>query len=185
MILNDLLAPTYRNLLTTLSSWLDKAVENAGDDAILSARLAEDMFPLSTQIRFACVQALEGVSRLSGSDLPDSVAALLNEGRNAVEAPGTVRDAQARIRETLAYVDSVAAEQTGLDAYAAIAHELPNGMIFDLTADQYARDWAIPQFYFHLMAAYAILRGQGVPLGKIDYVAHMLPFLREGTAPQA
>ena len=55
----------------------------------------------------------------------------------------------------------------------------------DLTAEKYARDWAIPQFYFHLMAAYAILRGQGVPLGKIDYVAHMLPFLREGTATQA
>jgi hypothetical protein len=42
----------------------------------------------------------------------------------------------------------------------------------------------MPQFYFHLMAAYAILRSRGVPLGKIDYVAHMLPFLREGTMPQ-
>ena len=185
MILNDLLAPTYRNLLTALSQWLDKAVENAGGDAILSARLADDMFPLATQIRFACVQALEGVSRSSGADLPDSVSTLLDEGRNAGEAPGTIRDAQARIRETLATVDSMVETQSGLEASAAIAHELPNGMIFDLTAEQYARDWAIPQFYFHLMAAYAILRGEGVPLGKIDYVAHMLPFLREGTAPQA
>ena len=185
MILNDLLAPTYRNLLTALSHWLDKAVENAGGDAILSARLADDMFPLATQIRFACVQALEGVSRSSGVDLPDSVSTLLDEGRNAGEAPGTIRDAQARIRETLATVDSMFETQSGLEASAQIAHELPNGMIFDLTAEQYVRDWAIPQFYFHLMAAYAILRGQGVPLGKIDYVAHMLPFLREGTAPQA
>ena len=184
MIFNDLLAPTYRNLLTSLSHWLDKAVENAGGDAILSARLADDMFPLATQIRFACVQALEGVSRLNGADLPDAVTILLDEGRDAGEAPGTIRDAQARIRETLATVDSMAELQSGLEASAAIAHELPNGMIFDLTAEQYARDWAIPQFYFHLLAAYAILRGQGVPLGKIDYVAHMLPFLREGTAPQ-
>ena len=184
MILNDLLASTYRNLLTALSHWLDKAVENAGGDAILSARLADDMFPLATQIRFACVQALEGVSRLSSADLPDSVTTLLDEGRNAGEAPGTIRDAQARIRETLATVDSMVETQSSLEASAAIAHELPNGMIFDLTAEQYARDWAIPQFYFHLMAAYTILRGEGVPLGKIDYVAHMLPFLREGTAPQ-
>ena len=117
--------------------------------------------------------------------MPDSVSTLLDEGRNAGEAPGTIRDAQARIRETLATVDSMVETRSRLEASAAIAHELPNGMIFDLTAEQYARDWAIPQFYFHLMAAYAILRGEGVPLGKIDYVAHMLPFLREGTAPQA
>ena len=173
MILNDLLAPTYRNLLTALSQWLDKAVENAGGDAILSARLADDMFPLATQIRFACVQALEGVSRSSGADLPDSVSTLLDEGRNAGEAPGTIRDAQARIRETLATVDSMVETQSGLEASAAIAHELPNGMIFDLTAEQYARDWAIPQFYFHLMAAYAILRGEGVPLGKMDFLGQM------------
>ncbi|MCH2486903.1 MAG: DUF1993 family protein, partial [Erythrobacter sp.] len=73
MLLNDLLAPTYRNLLTALSAWLDKAVESSGD-AVLSVRLADDMFPLATQIRFACVQALEGVARLSGAALPDSVS---------------------------------------------------------------------------------------------------------------
>ena len=184
MLLNDLLAPTYRNLLTALSAWLDKAVESSGD-AVLSVRLADDMFPLATQIRFACVQALEGVARLSGAALPDSVSVLLEEGRHGGEAPGTIADAQARIRETLAEVDRIANGGLGLEASAAIAHELPNGMIFDLTAEQYARDWAIPQFYFHLMAAYAILRSEGIPLGKIDYVAHMLPFLREGTMPEA
>lgn len=176
----DLLAPTYTNLLTALSAWLDKA----GGDAVLSIRLADDMFPLSTQVRFACVQALEGMSRVTGADLPDRVAVLLDEGRNAGEAPGTIPEAQARIREALAEVDRMAKVAPVLDGSAAIAHDLPNGMIFDLTADQYARDWAIPQFYFHLMAAYAILRAEGVPLGKIDYVAHMLPFLREGTMPQ-
>ena len=44
-------------------------------------------------------------------------------------------------------------------------------MIFDLSAEQYVRDWALPQFYFHLMIAYAVLRAQGVALGKADYVA--------------
>jgi hypothetical protein len=46
------------------------------------------------------------------------------------------------------------------------------------------RDWALSQFYFHLMAAYAILRAQGVALGKADYVAHLFPHIRPGTMPQ-
>jgi hypothetical protein len=58
------------------------------------------------------------------------------------------------------------------------------GMIFDLTAEQYARDWALPQFYFHVMIAYAILRAEGVDLGKADYVAHMFAYLRPGTMPR-
>ncbi len=65
-----------------------------------------------------------------------------------------------------------------------LAHEIPNGMIFDLTAEQYARDWALPQFYFHVMAAYAILRNQGVDLGKADYVAHMFQYIRPETMPK-
>ena len=50
-------------------------------------------------------------------------------------------------------------------------------MTFDLTATQYVRDWVLAQFYFHVMKTYAILRANGVPLGKGDYVAHLLPFL--------
>ena len=64
-----------------------------------------------------------------------------------------------------------------------IAHALPNGMIFDLTAEQYARDWALPQFYFHLMIAYAILRNRKVELGKADYIPHMFAYLRPDTLP--
>jgi hypothetical protein len=56
-------------------------------------------------------------------------------------------------------------------------------MIFDLTAEQYARDWTLPQFYFHLMIAYSILRSAGVNLGKADYVTHMFACLRPGTIP--
>ena len=66
-----------------------------------------------------------------------------------------------------------------------IAHELPTGMIFDMTREQYVRDWALPQVAFHQMIAYAILRQAGVPLGKVDYVPHMFGYLRPGTAPTA
>lgn len=53
---------------------------------------------------------------------------------------------------------------------------------FDLNGEGYARDWALPQFYFHIMAAYAILRHQGIALGKADYSAHMFAYLRRGAA---
>ena len=56
-------------------------------------------------------------------------------------------------------------------------------MIFDMTCEQYIRDWALPQVAFHQMIAYAILRQAGVPLGKVDYVPHMFAYLRPGTAP--
>lgn len=75
----------------------------------------------------------------------------------------------------MAAVAAAAAEMPGVDPAAPIAHALPQGMVFDLTAAQYARDWALPQFYFHVMTAYAILRAQGVELGKADYVAQNAP----------
>jgi hypothetical protein len=185
MTLPDLLFPTYLQLLTALSSWLAKAETPDGEaEALPAARLAPDMFPLATQVRFACVQAQEGVHRLSGQDFPPAMEDLLNEARNAVARPGTIADARARIEETLAIVRAVAAQALDVDPASPIAHALPNGMIFDLTAEQYARDWALPQFYFHVMAAYAILRAQGMELGKVDYVAHMFAYLRPGSMPQ-
>ena len=92
-------------------------------------------------------------------------------------------EALARIDETVALVEALASEAIDVDPQTPIAHALPQGMIFDLTAEQYVRDWAIPQFYFHVMAAYAILRSKGVELGKVDYVSHMLGYLRPGTVP--
>ena len=150
---------------------------------LLSARLAPDMFPLATQIRFACVQAQEAPLRLLGQSL-EPLDALLDEGRNAGDRPGTLADARARIDEALAFLDSLPAD--ALDAAPAdapIALTLPMGMTFDLTREQFARDWALGQFYFHVMAAYAILRAEGVAIGKADYVPHMFAYLRPGTVP--
>lgn len=185
MTLPDVLMPTYVQMLGALATWLSKAEaqQSGGADTLLAARLAPDMFPLSTQVRFACVQALEGVFRLRGEPLPDTVAILLDEGRNAGALPGSMAEARARITETVAMVEAAAADTFAIDPATAIAHTLPQGMVFDLTAEQYARDWALPQFYFHVMVAYAILRAQGVELGKADYVAHMFAYLRPGTLP--
>ncbi len=182
----DLLAPTYTQMLGALSAWLGKAAGQFSDtaDDLLAARLAPDMFPLATQVRFACVQALEGMHRLKGADLPDAVNILLEEGREAGDRPGRIADAQRRIAETLQTVASMACQTGETDPQRPLAHALPNGMVFDFTAATYARDWAIGQFYFHVMTAYAILRHRGVALGKADYVGHLLPLVRPEALPQ-
>lgn len=187
MTLTDLLAPTYLNMLGALSGWLDKTAQGRDDDGtpLMRARLAPDMFPLATQVRFACVQAQEGMYRLRDEAFPSSIDTLLDEGRNAAEHPGTIADARARIAETVALVETLRSTTPTPDPDRPVAHALPMGMIFDMTAQGYARDWAIPQFYFHVMTAYAILRAEGVPLGKADYVAHMFAYLRPGTMPNA
>ena len=50
-----------------------------------------------------------------------------------------------------------------------------------MRADEYVRDWALPQYYFHVTAAYAILRKAGLELGKIDYVPYMMRYMRQPT----
>lgn len=187
MSLTKLLVPTYTQMLKALSGWLKKAeaqMPKAKAEVLLSAHLAPDMFPLSTQIRFVCLQAQEAVFRLRGEAFPESLDELVNEGRNAGEQPGSLSDAQARIDEAIALLDGLAPNALDTDPDKSIAHELPGGMVFDLTAEQYARDWALAQFYFHLMTAYAILRSEEVELGKTDYIPHMLTYLRPETMPK-
>lgn len=119
MSLTRLLVPTYTQLLRALSGWLKKAqaqIPEADAEALLSARLAPDMFPLSTQVRFACVQAQEAVFRLQGKPFPESINELLEEGRHAGERPGSLADAQARIDQTIALLDDLTPD--ALDAKA-------------------------------------------------------------------
>lgn len=187
MTLTQLLVPSYMQMLRTFSGWLSKVQDQlpkAEAEALLSARLAPDMFPLSTQVRFACVQAQEAIFRLRGEALPESINELLEEGRNAGERPGSLADAKTRIDETMAMLEALAPDALDANSGKPMAHELPNGMVLDLSAEQYARDWSLAQFYFHVMTAYSILRSEKVELGKADYVAHMLPYIRPETYPK-
>lgn len=187
MSLTNLLIPTYTNMLKALSGWLIKAQEQipkADAEALLSARLAPNMFPLSTQVRFACVQAQEAIFRLKEEAFPKSIDELLEEGQNAGQRPGSLADAQARIDETIALLEGLSPDALDVNADKPVVHELPDGMILDLTVEQYVRDWTLAQFYFHLMTAYSILRSEKIELGKADYVAHMFPYIRPETAPK-
>lgn len=191
MSLTNFLVPTYTQMLQSLSGWLAKAQEQVPEaeaEALLAKRLAPDMLPLSSQVRFACLQAQEATFRLRGEPFPDVLNALAREGRNAGEQPGSLSDAQSRISEALSVLGDLEADALdsgALDSGAqrSIALELPNGMIFDMNGEQYARDWALAQFYFHIVTAYAILRSQNIELGKADYVQHVFSYLRPGTMP--
>lgn len=178
-MLYDMTVPAYRNGLHALSAQLDKALAWGADNGVgelqlIVARLAPDMFPLASQVRFSCLQAIQPPTRLGATGAP----ALIDD---ATDFAGL----QAQIAATLTWLDTV--DPAALDASPdrAVSFDLPNGMTFDMTARAYVRDWAQPQFYFHLVAAYSILRHMGVPLGKADYVGYMLAYLRPGTAPTA
>ena len=185
MTITELLVPTYKQMLQALSGWLRKAKETSADaDALMGARLAPDMFALTTQVRFACIQAHEGVYRLRGEARPPVIDALHKEGAEGGEQPGTVDAALARIDEALAVLDALPADALDAGAKKPLGLELPVGLAFDFDGERYARDWALPQFYLHLNMAYAILRSQGVAIGKADYVPHMFAYLRPGTGPK-
>ncbi|MBS9477513.1 DUF1993 domain-containing protein [Ancylobacter radicis] len=180
MSLSSLLLPTYRQMLTTLLALLDKAEQQMPEraEALLAARLAPDMFPLASQIRFSAFQAQEATYRLRGEAIPAGLAAVAAEGRAAGDTPGSLAEARARLREALSRLEALSAGALDDGASLPIALELPGGIAFDLTGEQYARDWALPQFYFHVVTAYAILRHEGVAIGKADYVPHMFAYLR-------
>ena len=177
--LYDFVIPAYINGLRALSAQLGKALDwgeqnGVGELQFIAARLAPDMFPLAAQVRFSCTQAIQGSIRLGAADAPEL-------GEDATDFAGL----QAQIATALAWLGAIDPAALEGDADRAVGFDLPNGMAFDMTAATYARDWAQPQFYFHLVTAYGILRHMGVPLGKADYVNYMMQYLRPGTAPAA
>lgn len=178
-MLYDLTVPAYQNGLKALSAELSRArawgEENGiGELQFAVARLAPDMFPLAAQVRSTCRQAAQPLARLGVENVPEFA-----------DDASDFAAMQGQIAAALAFLDTVEPAALGDDGDRAVSFDLPNGMIFDMTAFEYLRDWAQPQFYFHRVAAYAVLRHMGVPLGKADYVGYITRHLRPGTAPAA
>ncbi|MGB7407650.1 MAG: DUF1993 domain-containing protein [Pontixanthobacter sp.] len=168
MNLYTTIVPAYRDMLTAMTGMLDKAQAHGGD-ALLKARIADDMHPLSVQIRFVTNMPGEAMAKLAGDPM------VKWEDDN----PETLDEAKDRLEKVDAAFAAIDANSFVLPD-APIALNLPNGMAFEMTAAEYVRDWALPQFYFHVTAAYMILRNQGVPLGKADYVPHMRRYATAG-----
>ncbi len=153
---------TFDQLLGTLDHLLGKAAASDQGDAMLQARLAPDMLPLATQVRFCTQQVFNTLNRAYGGS---------HSGLDTDHA--TIAAARAHLAEVRALI-AAGRKAAPLAEEAMVEFDLPNGMGFALTVSDYVRDWAMPQFHFHLMIAYAILRQAGLPIGKIDYMGYMM-----------
>jgi len=164
--------PCFAQMLRSLTTLLIKGEERAqalGFDPqnLLDARLAPDMHTLARQVEFTCTQAQEALCRLTQQALP------------RLATPASMREARVLIENTLELL--AATDHAAIDAGAEqpVSITLAGGLTFDMTGQEYAVNWATPQFYFHLVTAYNILRHNGVPLGKAEYVQHMFAYARQ------
>lgn len=130
----------------------------AVDPGLISARLAPDMLPLSGQVQRASDTAKGCVARLSGADNP-----------GFADDEKSFADLYARIEKTVDFIKSVPASR--IDGSETRQVELKaGGKIFEFTGLDYLQRHAIPNFYFHITTAYAILRHEGVAIGKRDFL---------------
>jgi hypothetical protein len=161
--LYDLTVPVFIRTLGIMSKFLERgrayAAEKGIDEAeFLTARLYEDMAPLTAQI-----QRVSDTSKLFAV----RVGAVENVPMEDNEA--SFADLQARLTKTIDFLKSVPADAiNGKEAASVIVKFGSNEVPF--TGLSYAQGFAIPNFYFHVTTAYAILRMKGVPVGKLDYL---------------
>ena len=155
--------PGFIRTLENLSLILDKAAKHAEakkiDPSIFTgARLAPDMFPLTRQIQIA-TDGVKGVAaRLAGIDIP-----------SFADTETTFPELKERIAKTIAFLKSVTAAQ--IDGSEEKAIEVKYGEnTRKFVGQPYLLNFVIPNFYFHTSIAYAILRSQGVELGKMDFL---------------
>lgn len=156
-------APLYLRMLGNLDQLLEKAEANAkerGFDAnlLVTSRLAPDMKPLSAQIQFASDTSKGTIARLSGGTAPAMA-----------DTETTIADLRKRIANTIDYIKSVPASAIDGSEDREVILKFPNGEMKFKGID-FLTTFAIPNFMFHVTTAYAILRHNGVPLGKQDFL---------------
>ena len=172
MNLADFTLTSFEQMLGTFDHLLAKAQADPRGEALMGEKLTDDMYPLATQVRFTTHQVVNTLNRLTGTTLPTQ------DSDHA-----TIAEARAHIAETRELIRN-ARPKAFVANDTPVTFDLPNGMAFEMTAAEYVRDWSLPQFYFHLMTAYAILRSEKVELGKADYVTHMFQHIRPETMPK-
>lgn len=157
-------APLFVNSLKDMSAWLDKAAAHGSEAELIAARLAPDMHALPAQFQIASDAAKSAVARLTGIEAPAMT-----------DTEASFAQLRERCARTIAFIESVdpAAYEGGEDRQVIL--KFPNGMGFDFTGRAFLTGFALPNFFFHVTAAYAILRAAGVPLGKPDFLQHLGP----------
>lgn len=163
----ELTVVQFSKALNNLNEILDKGAAHAEakkfDVAVLlNSRLAPDQFNLIRQVQIACDTAKLGVARLTGKVESAPVHA---------DTEATLPELKARIQAVLDYLSGFKPEDFAGAAECHISQPRWEGKY--LTGTEFAIQYAIPNIYFHITTAYAILRHNGVDLGKKDYLGSM------------
>lgn len=157
--------PQFSKMLKNLDGILMKAAAHADSkkfdfEVLMNSRLAPDQFHFTRQIQIACDSAKLCVARLSGREAPKHD-----------DQEKTLSDLRKRIQETVAYMATVQSKDFAGWEEKKITQPRWEGKY--LTGQEYLLQHAIPNFYFHLTTAYALLRHNGVDIGKKDYLGEM------------
>lgn len=162
----DLIQSLFQSRLATLEHLLKSSQAHFCDDeSFLQNRIAADMFPFGTQIAFTCNQPRNFALWCDGkpaNNLDPDVTSLVQ----AYEYIANTNELLLSIN----IEDTMLAEMTRID--------LGQNLYIELTGIAYVNEFLIPNFYFHLVTAYDILRMAGVPIGKRDYMMHLMPLVR-------
>ena len=156
-------APRFAAMLRNLSTLLDKAeahctAKKIDPSALTTFRLYPDMFPLTRQVQIACDTAKGAVARLAGADIPKHE-----------DTEQTFGDLKARIAKTVDFIESLKAERIDGSEDKEIVLAMRSGER-RFKCMHYLLGHAYPNFYFHVTTAYAILRHNGVEIGKRDFI---------------
>jgi uncharacterized protein len=156
----DLLADALANLSHVLEKGHAYATARKFDPAVLlGSRLAPDMFPLTRQVQIASDTSKYGVSRLAGIEAP-----------KFDDKEQTVEELRARIARTIDFIKSVPA--SALEGSEDRLIKVPlRDRTLQFNGLEYLVRWVIPNAFFHITTAYAILRHNGVELGKNDFLS--------------
>ena len=155
--------PVFLRALANLSAILRKAEAHAAARKIdpvvfVNARLAPDMFTLSRQVQSASDSAKGCAARLAGMEVP-----------RWEDTEASLPELQARIAKTVAFLQAVSPELIAGSEERKVVLKL-RGQDVNFSGQAYLLSFALPNFYFHVVTAYDILRHNGVEIGKIDYL---------------
>jgi len=155
----------FAKMLRNLDRWLERGVAYARDkqfepEVLVQARLAPDQYALVRQVQSACDAAKYAAAYLSGGQAPSHP-----------DTETTMDQLRARIATCVAYLESVPAAAYAGAAERRVAPPWLQGKWF--VGRDYFAQVAVPNFYFHVAMAYAILRHNGVSLGKMDYIGNL------------
>lgn len=156
--------PVFRQMLNSLNEILNKAEAHAtgkkiDPNALLQARLFPDMFPLTRQVQIATDFAKGVTARLAGVDVPAYE-----------DTEQSFADLHARITKTLAFIDSIKPVQVDGSEEREVTIQAGTPREKKFAGQAYLLHYGLPQFFFHVTAAYSILRHNGIEIGKRDYI---------------